>query len=65
MSINQLPRHTTYQRRLELFNMPHGAHSGSQLAQSREEFCPDMAMMTMSWAFAGVLDRRGHVLATR
>lgn len=65
MSNHQLPRDATYQRGLELFNALHGAHSGAPLAQSREGICPDLPTMTMSWAFAGVLDRPGLDLATR
>jgi 4-carboxymuconolactone decarboxylase len=61
-----LPRDTeAYARGLALFKRLHGGHSGEQLADSREELCPDFLTMTMEWAFAGVLDRPGLDLATR
>lgn len=60
-----LPRDDTYARGLALFERLHGAHSGKDLAQSRETLCPDFLTMTMQWAFAGVLDRPGLDLATR
>lgn len=60
-----LPRDDTYARGLALFERLHGKHSGRQLAESREEFCPDFLTMTMEWAFAGVLDRPGLDLVTR
>lgn len=61
-----LPRDTeAYARGLALFKHLHGEHSGAQLAESREELCPDFLTMTMEWAFAGVLDRPGLDLATR
>jgi 4-carboxymuconolactone decarboxylase len=65
MSHNHLPRDATYQRGLALFNTLHASHSGASLAQSREGICPDLPTMTMSWAFAGVLDRPGLDLPTR
>ncbi|MGS0891869.1 carboxymuconolactone decarboxylase family protein [Burkholderia stagnalis] len=60
-----LPRDDTYARGLALFERLHGAHSGKDLARSRETLCPDFLTMTMQWAFAGVLDRPGLDLATR
>ena len=48
-----------------MFERLHGAHSGKDLAESRETLCPDFLTMTMQWAFAGVLDRPGLDLATR
>lgn len=60
-----LARDATYARGLALFEQLHGGHSGQQLAQSREDICPDFLTMTMQWAFAGVLDRPGLDLATR
>lgn len=60
-----LPRDESYARGLALFERLHGEHSGKQLAQSREQLCPDFLTMTMQWAFAGVLDRPGLDLATR
>ncbi|KAF1070828.1 MAG: hypothetical protein GAK45_00689 [Pseudomonas citronellolis] len=61
----QLPRNDAYDRGLALFERLHGAHSGKQLAGSREALCPDFLTMTMDWAFAGVLDRPGLDLVTR
>jgi 4-carboxymuconolactone decarboxylase len=61
-----LPRDTeAYARGVALFKRLHGEHSGAQLAESREELCPDFLTMTMEWAFAGVLDRPCLDLATR
>lgn len=66
MARRQLPRDTeAYARGSALFERLHGKHSGADLAQSREEFCPDFLTMTMEWAFAGVLDRPGLDLMTR
>lgn len=65
MSTPHLARDAQYDRGLELFEALHGSHSGKSLAQSREALCPDLVTMTMSWAFAGVLDRPGLDLATR
>ena len=48
-----------------MFQRLHGGHSGEQLAESRQDICPDFLTMTMQWAFAGVLDRPGLDLATR
>lgn len=65
MTQPMLPRDATYERGLALFERLHGGHSGQQLAESREDLCPDFLTMTMQWAFAGVLDRPGLDLATR
>jgi 4-carboxymuconolactone decarboxylase len=65
MSKQQLARGPEFTRGLQLFSRLHGNHSGQQLAQSREDICPDLITMTMSWAFAGILDRPGLDLATR
>ncbi|MBA5771176.1 carboxymuconolactone decarboxylase family protein, partial [Escherichia coli] len=45
-----LPRDDTYARGLALFERLHGAHSGKDLAESRETLCPDFLTMTMQWA---------------
>ena len=65
MAQQLLPRDETYARGLALFERLHGGHSGQDLAESREDICPDFLTMTMQWAFAGVLDRPGLDLVTR
>ena len=54
-----------YDRGLELLNKIHGGHSGQQIVDGLKDVCPDLAKMTIEFAFGEVVSRPGLDLKTR